>query len=144
VGIDIQDALSPANSPKISEKRLEVTWSQDSLIEAYFQYHHASYPIVHEAIFREKVSRLRAGDAKLNSHWQTLFQMILLTGAFTSSTDHNIPSPGDREIYKAVNLDFFSYGTLEGVQALALMVPLLRLLYGKRRLTAIGRIPPET
>jgi hypothetical protein len=144
VASDLQDALSPVPSPKISEKRLEVNWTQDSLIEAYFQYHHASYPIVHEAIFRDKVARFRNNEVKLNSHWQTLFQMILLTGAFMSSTDHNnIAALGDREIYKAVNLDFFSYGTLEGVQALALMVFILALPHGKQ-LTPTGCVPPET
>jgi len=115
-------------SPKMNnaEKRLYVSMTEDSLIDSYFRYHHASYPILHEAIFRDQVTKLRSNDLKVNTHWQTLYRMVLVTGAFMSSTYHSNTAV-DMEIYKTVNdtfstLDFLSYGTLEGVQALALMV----------------------
>lgn len=121
---------SPVPSPKLgqAEKRLYVQWNEDHLINAYFRYHHASYPIVHEGVFRDKVQRWKTNDLKLNSHWNTLYRMVMVTGAFMSSTDHSDAAAlVDTEIYKLVNdsffrLDFFSYGTMEGVQALALMV----------------------
>jgi hypothetical protein len=52
--------------------------------------------------------------------------MVLFTGAFMSSTDYT-DSSVNMENYKTVNdtfstLDFLSYGILEGVQALTLMV----------------------
>jgi len=128
VGCDLMEAISPMPSPKMNsaEKRLYAAWTEDLLIDSYFRYHHASYPIVHEAIFRDQVTRVRSNDLKVNTHWQTLYRMVLVTGAFMSSTDHT-DSPVDMEIYKTINdtfstLDFLSYGTLEGVQALALMV----------------------
>jgi len=130
-GADFEYILaSPLPSPKLSsaEKRLYISWNEDALIDSYFRFHHASYPIVHEPIFRDKVVKWKNNDLKLNSHWQTLYRMVLVTGAFVSCTDHSEPAAlVDTEIYKMVNdsffrLDFFSYGTLEGVQALALMV----------------------
>ncbi|KAI5776724.1 fungal-specific transcription factor domain-containing protein [Geopyxis carbonaria] len=128
--IDFADLMqSPLPSPRISiaEKRLEVKFNEDQLIEAYFLYHHASYPIVHEGVFKDQVRRYRDGTMKLNSHWQTLFRMVMVTGAFMSHTQHDgADACVDMQIYQKVNesffrLDFFSYGTLEGVQALALM-----------------------
>lgn len=125
---------SPLPSPRINvaEKRLEIKFNEDHLIEAYFLYHHASYPIVHEGVFKDQVKRFRGGSMKPNSHWQTLFRMVMVTGAFISHTQHDSEDACvDMHIYQKVNesffrLDFFSYGTLEGVQALALMV---RFLY---------------
>ncbi|KAI5856319.1 fungal-specific transcription factor domain-containing protein, partial [Tricharina praecox] len=128
VGCELMEAISPMPSPKMNnaEKRLYVTWTEDSLIDSYFRCHHASYPILHEAIFRDQVTKQRSNDLKVNTHWQTLYRMVLVTGAFMSSTDHS-DTTVDMDIYKTVNdtfstLDFLSYGTLEGVQALALMV----------------------
>lgn len=121
---------SPLPSPTLSpaEKRLYFNWNEDALIESYFNFHHASYPIVHSPIFCDHVARVRSNELKPNSHWETLYRMVLVTGAFMSCTDHNDAAAlVDRELYHQVNssfsgLDFFSYGTLEGVQALALMV----------------------
>jgi transcriptional regulatory protein GAL4 len=119
------------------EKNLYMQWTEDSLIDAYFHYHHPSYPIIHEPIFRHKATRWKNNEIKVNSHWQTLYRMVLVCGAFYSCTDHTSSMASiDTEIYKKVNdsffrLDFFSYGTLEGVQGLAIMACLpiaLRML----------------
>jgi hypothetical protein len=54
------EAISPMPSPKMNnaEKRLYAGWTEDMLIDSYFRYHHTSYPILHEAIFRNQVTRL--------------------------------------------------------------------------------------
>lgn len=101
------------------------------MVDAYFFYHHTSYPLVHEAVFRKQIEAYRSGLKKPNSHWQTLYRMTMVMGAFMSSTGRDGREASiEKDIYKEVNqgfskLDFFSYGTLEGVQALTLMVPLL-------------------
>ncbi|CCX07894.1 Similar to Regulatory protein GAL4; acc. no. P04386 [Pyronema omphalodes CBS 100304] len=131
-GSDFEYILtSPMPSPKISsaEKGMYLTWNEDQLINSYFRYYHSSYPIVHEALFREKVSKWKSNELKAqpNTHWHTLYRMVLVTGAMSSVTNHNDPSAlVDTKLYEMVKetffrLEFFSYGTLEGVQALALM-----------------------
>lgn len=97
-------------------------------MDAYFHYHHTSYPLVHEAIFRKQIDDYRNGVKKQNSHWTTLYRMTMVMGAFMSSTGRDGREASiEKQIYREVNegfskLDFFSYGTLEGVQALTLMV----------------------
>lgn len=107
-----------------------LSWNEDQLINSYFRYYHSSYPIVHETLFREKVSKWKSNELKAhpNTHWHTLYRMVLVTGAMASVTNHNDPSAlVDTKLYEMVKetffrLEFFSYGTLEGVQALTLMV----------------------
>lgn len=99
--------------------------TEDELVDAYFEFFHACYPLVHEGVFRAGLARVRAGEVTPTTHWQALYLMIKVLGAVMSSRDYRTrlaDSVVYDEMAKLFNVDFFSYGTLEGVQALALMV----------------------
>ncbi|KAL7273399.1 hypothetical protein RUND412_003755 [Rhizina undulata] len=113
--------LTPVSSHPHAEHSLSASYTRNTLIDAYFQYYHSSYPIIHEQTFRIRCSKLNS--IPYNSPWLLLYHMVLTVGAFVSSTraGENL----DFRIYSIIRAELstalLESGTLERVQALALM-----------------------
>lgn len=96
------------------------------LIDAYFTYYHPSYPVLHEPTFR-----LKCADMSMvpeTSSWRLIYHMVLTVGAFTSHAGSNGEDIDlDLRIWNLARgglstTSILESGTLERVQALALMV----------------------
>ena len=89
-----------------------------SLIDAYFAHYHIVYPVVHEATFRKRYSKLIPTTS--DKAWSLLFKTVLAIGAWcigcqlTDSLDEDVLLTDD--LVSAV----FGCGNLCLVQALAL------------------------
>ncbi|KIW22409.1 uncharacterized protein PV07_12297 [Cladophialophora immunda] len=56
----------------------------DTLIDAYFALYHPTFPILHEATFREQYAKLNSRTT--GSTWHTLANLVAALGSFVSST----------------------------------------------------------
>ncbi|KAH6887681.1 fungal-specific transcription factor domain-containing protein [Thelonectria olida] len=91
------------------------------LIDAYFLFYNASYPILHERTFREKVAAGRP-HRKCKSTWNVIYFMVLAFGHWISTTDaHHAQSKYYSAARSYLSIQMLESGTLETVQAFLLM-----------------------
>ena len=79
----------------------------DTLVDAYFQLYHPSFPILHEATFRAQLSNTTPRPS--GSTWHILANVVVALGSFVSST---CSSDTDTAIFRAAK-ERLSIGVLE-------------------------------
>jgi transcriptional regulatory protein GAL4 len=93
----------------------------EGLIDAYFLLYNASYPVLHNQIFRETYAN--RSSISSTSSWQLIFYTVLAIGhwVLSSGEDHS-DSPYYLAARSRMSAGMLESGTLAGVQAFLLMV----------------------
>ncbi|OAL39245.1 hypothetical protein AYO20_01563 [Fonsecaea nubica] len=91
----------------------------DTLIDAYFALYHPTFPILHEATFREQYAKLNSRT--MGSTWHTLANLVAALGSFVSSTSSDDTHVTLFNGVKAnLSINSLETGSLSLVQAFAM------------------------
>ncbi|KAF2163839.1 hypothetical protein M409DRAFT_31606, partial [Zasmidium cellare ATCC 36951] len=97
----------------------------DSFINDYFAYYHPAYPLLHEGLFRARLSGAVAKPR--DGSWPLLFNMVVAMGAFAGdSTDSDVDIQYYQVARNSISLDITEKGSLCYVQGLTVMANYLQ------------------
>ncbi|KAJ3503822.1 hypothetical protein NM208_g16438 [Fusarium decemcellulare] len=110
-----------------SELQSRVTSSafQRSCVDWYFDHFHKAYPLLHEGFFRAQ--QMGAISKPKDGSWPVLLNMVLAVGAFAGpESSSNLDTYFYEQAHAAVSLELLQRGSLQLVQAFALMANYLQ------------------
>jgi hypothetical protein len=123
----------------------------DTLIDAYFQHYHPSYPILHESIFRQKYHSRR--EVRMQPSWHPIFYLVLAVGDWIVNGGSGAEQPGYYAAARSrMSMRMLESGNLLTVQAFLLLVSLFQSLFALPLLfcimmmcilTEIGQLSPK-
>lgn len=99
---------------------LIISYVTSNLMDAYFEFYHIHYPVLHEKTFRERVT----SQSKFSPPWRVTYYLVLAIGQFCSSNTES-EYPETSEFYNAartgLSLQMLESGSVETVQAFLLL-----------------------
>ncbi|KAL3484400.1 fungal-specific transcription factor domain-containing protein [Aspergillus germanicus] len=119
-----QEQISPANAPRLEHHPVVEQMSNsailDTLINAYFQHYHPSYPILHESTFRQKYHSRR--EVRVQPSWHPIFYLVLAIGDWIVNGGSGAEQPGYYAAARSrMSMRMLESGNLLTVQAFLLM-----------------------
>ncbi|KAJ5511681.1 hypothetical protein N7453_003784 [Penicillium expansum] len=124
-----QENMSPTKITQTSSPGLSIHLANiaalDNLVDAYFMWYNRSYPVLHEATFREKY-QLRH-KIHPQSSWHPIIFLVLAIGDWILTEGSKEESSGYYTAARScMSMRMLESGTLLNVQAFLLMVSSLR------------------
>ncbi|KAF4468789.1 short chain oxidoreductase [Fusarium albosuccineum] len=113
------------SGPGDLQSRVTSSAFQRSCVDWYFDHFHKAYPLLHEGFFRAQ--QMSAIAKPKDGSWPVLLNMVLAVGAFAGpESSSNLDTYFYEQAHAAVSLELLQRGSLQLVQAFALMANYLQ------------------
>lgn len=116
-----QSSPTSVTSLKHDKVNLLINDETGQLVDTYFLCYNASYPILHEKTFREKIASVNISSS-LHSSWQVIYYMVLAIGHWIAHPEPDYTQTGYYQVAKSkLSFAMLESGSIEMIQAFLLL-----------------------